>query len=192
MLIYSETVLQYRHPQLWYFFCPLFYPHVQIMYWTVISPQTIACSSNRTSVPAHDVSHLTITSWIICPLKHMFYSSRTYGLPWSALRTIWSSQASFLDVFCLIRVIIVLVFCQNGVKKIYFFTFWVCCILDNYFWIRGVPASLEFSATCCRVSVNLVSSQESFHAFMPPNCATEALRSSDMVWIKFWEHVVND
>lgn len=91
------------------------------MYWTVVSPQTIACRSNWTSVPAHDVSHLTITSWIICPLKHMFYSSRTYGLPWSALRTIWSSQASFLDVFCLIRVIIVLVFCQNGVKNYFFF-----------------------------------------------------------------------
>lgn len=117
----------------------------------------------------------------------MFYSRRTYGLPWSALHTIWSSQDSFLDIFCLIRVIIVLTFCQNGVQK------FMVIFNSEYASLTIIFESeasqpLKFSAMCRRVRVNLVSSQESFHAFMPPNCATEALGSSDMVWIKFWEH----
>lgn len=142
MLIYSETRLQYCHPNSG-IFCPQYLSPMYRYYTGLSTPlwQLLVVAASWTPVPAHDASPLTNPSWIICPLKHMFYSSRTYGLPWSALHTIWSSQDSFLDIFCLIRVIIVLTFCQNGVQKFMVFSFWVCCILYNYLWIGGVPAS---------------------------------------------------
>lgn len=49
------------------------------------------------------------------------------------------------------------------------------------FLLRGVPASLKFPTICCRVRVNLVSSQESFHAFMSPDCHWSS-------WV-FWHDV---
>lgn len=73
ILINSETGLQFCHHQLCYFLSP-FLSHVagdDSGLWS-LPRQLLVVAASCTSVPAHDVSRLTNSSWVICPLKHMF------------------------------------------------------------------------------------------------------------------------